>query len=222
MRRVVYTTTAGVRDPSVPGHFKHLEKGTHRYAYFEGKHANEVIVQKAAEEKGWAWTIFKPAYFLSNFLNPMAKFMYPLLAEHRIVTVTPANWKNYFVDPEDIGRLCAVSLLGPRWGGLQLPDLSSQKIDLVSQVGRLEDATCAMEKALAKQGISVKIEVEHITPEEAEKRGIDSVKTQYEQFLVENPAALDLEWVRNLGFELGTMNAFFEREVERLKEVLAL
>ncbi|KIW93323.1 uncharacterized protein Z519_05928 [Cladophialophora bantiana CBS 173.52] len=221
MRRVVYTTTAGVRDPSIPGNFKNLERGTHRYAYFEGKYANEMAVQKTAEENGWAWTIFKPAYFLSNFLKPMAEFMYPQLAEHRIVTVMPADWKYYLVDPDDIGLFCAVAVIGPG-KGRDLPDLSSQKIDLVSQVGLLTDVTGAMERALAKHGEQAKIKVEHITADEAQRRGIDSSKTEYEQFLAGNPTPLDLQRVKDLGFELGTLDGFFEREMERLKLVLAL
>lgn len=221
IKRVVYPTTAGAKDPSIPGNFTNVEIGSLRYTYFEGKHANELAVQEAAEQNGWAYTILKPATFLSNFLNPMAKLQYPQLAEHRIVTVLPADYKNYFVDPADIGQFAAAALLGPG-RGRDLPDLSTQTIDLASQVGLLKDATDAMERALAKQGKSVKIDVEHVTPEEAQRRGIHDVKIKSEQFLIDNPVTVDLDRVRSFGFELGTIDAFFEREIERLKEVLAL
>lgn len=223
IKRVVYTTAASVKDPSVPGNFKGIERGTLRYAYFEGKHANEIAVQKTAEQNGWAWTILKPAVFLSNFLNPMAKLQYPQLAEHHIVTVMPAEYPHYFVDPADIGQFGAVALLGPGTGkGRQLPDLSSQKIGLASQVGLLDDATGAMERALAKQGKDVKFTVEYVTAEEAEKRGIHPVKVQSEEFLIRNPPIVDLDRVKSFGLELGTIDGFFEREIESLKEVLAL
>ena len=221
IKRVVYTTVAGARDPSVAGNFTNVEKGSLRYTYFEGKHANEVAVQKTAEQNGWAWTIVKPATFLSNFLNPMAKLQYPQLAEHRIVTVLPADYQHCFVDPINIGRVCAVALLGPG-NGRELPDLSSQRIDLASQVGLLSDATGAMERVLAKQGKDVKVAVEHVTAEEAEKRGIHIVKIQSEQFLIDNPVNVDVDRVRSLGLELGTIDGFFEKEVERLEQVLAL
>lgn len=221
MRRIVYTTTAGVKDPGIPGNFKNLERGTHRYAYFEGKYANEVAVQKSAEANGWAWTIFKPAYFFSNFLKPMADFMYPQLAEHRIVTVMPADWRYYLVDPEDIGLFCGVALIGPG-KERELPDLSMRKIDLVSQVGLLTDVTGAMERVLARHGKKLEIEVQYIDRGEAEGRGIDPAKTEYEQFLADNPTPLDLTCIKDLGFKLGNLDDFFERELEWLKQVLAL
>ncbi|KEF55714.1 uncharacterized protein A1O9_08464 [Exophiala aquamarina CBS 119918] len=93
VKRVVYTTTAGVKDPGVSGNFKNIKEGTNRYACIEGKYTNELAVQKAAEQNGWAWTIIKPANFLSNFLSPVAKWMYPQLAEHRISTVLPFDYK---------------------------------------------------------------------------------------------------------------------------------
>jgi len=79
-----------------------------------------------------------------------------------------------------------------------------------------------MERALAKQGKDIKITIEHVTAAEAEKRGIHPVKIQSEQFLINNPVTVDLDRVRSFGFELGTIDGFFDREVERLKEVLAL
>lgn len=221
IKRVVYTTVASLKDPSVSGNFTNVEKGSLRYTYFEGKHANELAVQKAAEQNGWAWTILRPATFLSNFLNPMAKLQYPQLGEHWIVTVLPADYKHCFVDPADIGRFAAVALLGPG-DGRKLSDLSSQTVELASQVGLLEDATGAMERAVRKQGKDVKITVEHVTAEEAEKRGIHIVKVGSEQFLKANPVRVDLDRLRSLGIELGTVDGFFEREIKGLEEVLAL
>lgn len=221
IKRIVYPTTAGVKDPRVPGNFKNLREGSLRYTYYRGKSANESTVQKVAEQNGWAWTIFKPATFLSNFLKPMADFMYPELKEHRIVTVMPPEYEFSFVDPDDIGRFSAAALLGPG-KGRNLPDLSSQVIDLASQVGTLEDITRAMGKVLAKYGHKVNIVVEHVTVEEAERRGQNLVKIQNEEFLVENPVVVDLARVRDFGFPLGTIEGFLEREIERLKEVLAL
>ncbi|KIX06622.1 uncharacterized protein Z518_04598 [Rhinocladiella mackenziei CBS 650.93] len=208
MKRVVYTTTAGVKDPGIPGNFVGVEQGSLRYTYFQGKHNNEIAVRKAAEQNGWVWAIFKPATFLSNFLNPMATFMYPELSEHCIATVIPADYKHYFVDPDIVGRFAAAALLGPGIGR-GLPDLSSQVIDLASQVGLLEDATRTMERALAKQGKNVKITVEYVTADEAEKRGQNPIKVQNGQFLVDNPVTVDLDRVKSFGLELGTIDGFF-------------
>lgn len=226
LKRVVYTTTAGVKDPSVGGNFTNMEKDSLHYTYYEGKYANEAAVRKAAEQNGWAWTIVKPSTFLSNLLYPMARFQYPQLGEHRIVTVAPADEKYYWTDPDDVGQFSAVALLGPGDGQRQCwPDLSNQTIEVASQVGLLSDATSAMEKAVAKakQGSSdVKITIEHITPDEAEKRGFSPMKTKNEQFVVDNPPKVDMNHVRSFGLELGTIDGFFEREVEKVKEVLAL
>jgi uncharacterized protein YbjT (DUF2867 family) len=221
IKRVVYTTVANLKDPSVPGNFVNVEKGSLRYTYFEGKLANEISVRETAEQNAWAWTILRPATFLSNFLNPMAKLLYPQLGEHQIVTVLPTDYEHYFVDPADIGRFAAVALLGPGEGS-NLPDLSSQTIDLASQVGLLEDAAAAMERAIRKQGKIVKIIVKHVTAEEAAKRGIHVVKIQSEQFLIANPVAVDLDRLKRFGIELGTVDGFFGREVGRLGEVLGL
>lgn len=221
MKRVVYTTTAGVRDPSIPGNFNGLERGTHRYAYFEGKYANEFAVQRTAEKNGWAWTIFKPAYFLSNFLRPMAEFMYPQLAEHRVVTVMPAEFKYHLVDPNVIGIVCAIAVLGPGRRP-DLPDLGSQKIDVVSQVAQLPEITSAMTRALAKSGEQATIEIEHITLDEAQRREINPAKTEYEYFLAGNSPPLDWQCIKDLDYDLGTLDGFFEREIKRLREVMGL
>ncbi|KIW14508.1 hypothetical protein PV08_07292 [Exophiala spinifera] len=222
IKRVVYPTTAGVKDPRVAGAFRNIgEEGSLRYSYYLGKSTNERTVQQAAERNGWAWTIFKPATFLSNFLNPMANFMYPDLSKRKIVTVMSKEHETYFVDPEDIGRFSASALLGPG-KGRNLPDLSSQVIDLASQVGTLEDVANAMNKALTKYGCDVQVSTEYVTVEEAERRGQNVVKIQNEQFQVDNPVVVDLDRVKSFGFELSTIDAYFEREIERLKEVLSL
>lgn len=221
IKRLVYPTTAGVKDPAVAGNFQNLEIDSLRYTYYQGKSANEISVQRTAEDNGWAWTIFKPATFLSNFLNPMAKFMYPDLGQHRIVTVMPSDYQQSFVDPELIGQFSAAALLGP-CKDRNLPDLSGQIIDLASQVGRLEDITDAMTRALAKHGKHIKLSVDCLSMEEAERQRQNPVKIQNEQFLVENPVIVDLEKVKSFGFKLGTIDDFFDREIARLKEVLAL
>jgi uncharacterized protein YbjT (DUF2867 family) len=221
MKRIVYPTTAGVKDPDVPGNFTNLETGSLRYTYYHGKAHNETTVQQVAEHNGWAWTIFKPATFLSNFLKPMADFMYPRLGEHQIVTVMPAEYETYYVDPDDIGHFSAAALLGPG-RHRNLPDLSSQVIDLASQIGTLKDVTTAMSKVLAKHGHEVKILAEHVSIEEAKSRGDNIVKVENEKFLVDNPVTVDLDQVRRFGFDLGTIEGFFEREIGRLKEALAL
>lgn len=137
------------------------------------------------------------------------------------MTVMPADYKNYFVDPALIGRFAAAALLGPG-DERDLPDLSSQIVDVASQVGLLKGATVAMERAVASEGKIVTINVEHITVQEAEGRGFHMLKGQNEQFLIDNPITVDLDRVKSFGFEMGTIDYFFEREIERVKEVLGL
>lgn len=219
MKRIVYTTTAGVKDPSVPGNFVNVEKGSLLYTYYQGKHANEMAVRKFAEQNGWTWTILKPATFLSNLLNPMAQFQYPDLAQHYIVSTVPANYKYCWTDPDDVGQISAAALLGSRTRP-KLSNLSSQSIELASQVGTLRDAVAGMEKAITNQGMTVSIRIEYISIEEAEKRNLPTIKINNERFVAENPINTNLGFIKEFGFQLGTIEGFFEREVERVKEVL--
>lgn len=219
IKRVVYTTTAGVKDSSIPGNFVNVEKGTLLYTYYQGKYANETAVRKAAEHNGWTWTIVKPATFLSNLLCPMAHSQYPELARHHIVSTIPIDYKYCWTDPDDVGQFSAAALLHSR-NRPQLPNLASQTIELASQVGTLKDAVVGMERSLKNQGLTVNVDIEHISADEAERRGLPNVKIENERFVKENPITANINTVKQFGIPLGTIDGFFKREVERVKQVL--
>lgn len=220
MKRIVYTTASGVRDPAVPGNFVNVLPGSLRYGYLESKWANEQAVQKAAENQHWAWTILQPGFFLTNFLPPMAKLQYPFLTEHKIITLLPPDFQFSFLDPYDIGRFAAHSLVSPE--GRNLPDLSSKKIGLASTHLTLGEVMNIMTKVLAKHGKDVQIKIEYINLEEAKKQKDTNIKIGSEFYLLENNISVDVDQVRSYGIELGSVEDFFESEIDRVYESLGL
>lgn len=216
VKQIVYSSVVGATDPSVPGNLKDVKPDTFQYAYYESKIKCEKAVQETAEQQGWGWTILQPTVFMTNWLSPLVKITYPNLAEHKIKTTFPADWSLFWIDPTDIGRFAAHGLLGKE-------SLRGQKVHLADEcltTGEVADRIARVMKE--KYGKEVNIAIEHIPIEEAERIKDVDIKVGSDLNQWKNATWVDLDKVKSHGIELGTMQAFFEKEHERLKEALAL
>ncbi|ETN42466.1 uncharacterized protein HMPREF1541_01622 [Cyphellophora europaea CBS 101466] len=221
MKRVVYASGAGAKDPSVPGALKNVSPGTFRYAWFENKFNNEMALQREAEKHGWDWTVLQPAVFLTNWLPPLVGFVWPQLGEHRIATLFPRDFRHYWVDPDDTGKFAARALLREDNGGLRA--LWGQTLELANEYLTLGEVLARLEEvAKGKTGKDVSIVMDIKPLDEARKKKDNDVKVDSELFQIDNPPTADIERVRSFGIELQTVKGFFEREQERLREVLKL
>jgi uncharacterized protein YbjT (DUF2867 family) len=60
------------------------------------------------------WTILRPAYLMSNYLQPFAGIYYPELASrHTFLTAYDPNSSMTVVDPGDVGKFAAAAILDP-------------------------------------------------------------------------------------------------------------
>lgn len=216
IKQIVYSSVVGAADPSVPGNFKDVKPNTFQYAYYESKIKCERAVQQTAEQQGWSWTILQPTVFMTNWLPPLVRMTYPDLAEHKIKTTFPADWGLFWIDPTDIGKFAAHAMLGKE-------SLSGQKVLLAGECLTTGEVADRISKVIKeKHGKKVKISIEHIPIEEAERIKDVDIKVGSDLNQWKNATWVDLDKVKSHGIELGTMQGFFEKEHERLKEVLAL
>jgi uncharacterized protein YbjT (DUF2867 family) len=216
MKRVVYTSVIGARDPSVPGNFKGVEPDTFRYAYYANKAANEKLVQRTAEQCGWSWTIIQPAVFMTNLLPPLVNMMYPQLRERRVETAFPEDHKRFWTDPRDTGRFAAHALLGQ-------DNLRNQTIPLANEYVTDGQIFTQLESAIKeKTGQEVQIQITRIPPGKAQEMRHTNLRVESELNQMENESHVDLTKLEEYGIVLGTMRDFFERESQILGSVLGL
>lgn len=216
VKHVVYSSVVGATDPSVPGNLKEVEPGTFQYAYYESKIKNETLLQKTSEQQGWGWTILQPAVFMTNWLPPLVKITYPNLGQQKIITAFPEGWGLFWIDPLDIGKFAAHAMLGKQ-------SLRDQKVPLAGECLTYEEVSVRLEKAIKeKDGKEVKIVIERIPLDEAERIKGTDIKVGSDLNQIKNPPHVDIEKVKSFGIELGSLQSFFEREHEQLKVALAL
>lgn len=214
MKRVVFASVTGAKDPSVPGNLKDVEPGTFRYAYFANKFKNEALVQKVAEDRAWAWTILQPAVFLTNWLPPLVEMVQPKLREHKIETAFPENYKHFYVDPRDTGRFAAHALLGKA-------NLQNQRILLANEHLSLEELLGELQTLVKERtGQEVDITIDRISMEDALKVKDTDLRIGSELQQINNPPYVDLAKVKSYGIEMGCVASFFTREFEALRGIL--
>jgi uncharacterized protein YbjT (DUF2867 family) len=219
IKRVVYSSVNGVADPSKPSAFKNLEPSNWMYHYFTSKFGIMEAVRKTAEQQGWDYTILKPATFLSNFLVPVAGFIYPDLPKRKIVTAFPVAWRLTYLDPEDIGRFAArVFVVGEEefrkvWKGKGVP-LGSVEMSL-------EEVIAVINKVLGLEGEEA-IKVVNMSAQEAQELSKINLLVGSQLFQVDNPEPVDVEKVKSYGIELGGVEEFFMRNKRALEQTVGL
>ena len=191
------------------------------YGYFVSKFNIQESIRKTAEEKGWQYTILQPSYFLTNFLAPIASFMFPEMAgsERKIVTAFPRGHRLSYIDPDDTGRFAAAVFMADekemseRWNGAKVP-LGSVNVSL-------EDVVGVMNKVL---GFSEdeNIKVVNLDLAEAREQSKMNPLLGSQVMQVDNPKLVDVEKVKSYGIELGGVEEFFVRNRQALEDAVGL
>ncbi|EXJ81047.1 hypothetical protein A1O3_07335 [Capronia epimyces CBS 606.96] len=169
--------------------------------------------------EGYTYTILQPAGFLTNFLPPGQRIMYPNLsaAEPSIQTALNPSLRLSYLDPADIGRFVAhITFSSP--ADLARLKFANEIVPIASVHLTMSEIADLLSEAVGRRKV---VRVDHLSPEEAEAAK-DNPFYNAQIFQNQNPTTVDLDKVRAYGIALGGVKEFFERERERVEEALGL
>lgn len=219
IKHVILSSVASVENFK---QFKNIVPDSWIDRYFTSKAAILDLVKRPPfpTPEGYTYTILLPATFLSNFIGRGQQFMYPTLTapEPSIETANTPTLRLSYLDHADIGRFAARSTFSVLDHAQQSP-FANKEIPLASVHLTISQVADALSKAVNHRKT---VSVSYLSPEEvvALKPANPFVASQI--FQNENPYLVDLEQVRTYGIELGSVDAFFERERERVEKSLGL
>jgi nucleoside-diphosphate-sugar epimerase len=222
IKRVVYTSIANLLDPTDPASYKGLTEGFWMYNLFKSKWEIQEMLKAQAAKSGWSYTILGLGTFLSNFLPPILNFAYPELTKpgkKEIVVAFPPGHQQCYVDMQDVGNFATGMLMASdeemreKWNG--------RILNFASENCAFEDVIGAINEVLGMKGEDA-IGVKFMGREEAEEKAKTNVLTQSQLALADNKMVVDMGVLRAYGIEMGGVKAFFERNKEKLKEVIVV
>ncbi|MGW0785055.1 NmrA family NAD(P)-binding protein [Streptomyces sp. NPDC002913] len=79
-------------------------------AYWDEKEAAEDAIRQSGLKD---WAIFKPAFYMDNFLSPKREYMAPDLPQGKIFTATSPQTKLALINADDLGAAVAAAVAEP-------------------------------------------------------------------------------------------------------------
>ncbi|GAA2350431.1 NmrA family NAD(P)-binding protein [Streptomyces kunmingensis] len=79
-------------------------------AYWDDKEAAEDAIRQSGLKH---WTIFKPAFYMDNFLPPKQEHMFPDLPQGKLITATSPQTKLALICSDDFGAAVAAAVAEP-------------------------------------------------------------------------------------------------------------
>lgn len=222
IKRVVYTSIANLRDPSLPESYKSIVPNTWMYNLFHTKHQIQELLKAAAKTNAWSYTILGLGSFLSNFLPPLVHFTYPVLSQlgrKEIVTAFPRGHLQCYVDMADVGSFATAMFtadddeVDSKW--------NRRILNFASENCAFEDVIEGINEALGLDG-EERINVRFMERGEAEERAKSDLLVQSQIALVENQMLVDTGVLKEFGIPMGGVSAFFERNKVALRETVAV
>ncbi|KAH8169956.1 nmrA-like family protein [Sarocladium implicatum] len=153
------------------------------------------------------WTVLRPANFMSNYIDPFARFFCPDL-------VNTGTWRTpndpstilTLIDPETIGKFTAAAVTNP-------DKYDKQAISYADQNLSAADMLEALKKATGREDLRM----ESMSEEEIEEQSKVNPIVEGQQLLKLNAGeGVDLEDLKKWGIELSTFDKFLEREKSRV------
>lgn len=107
VRHIVHTSVSAVgwRDQH-PGY----ELSPLMQAYWDGKEGAEEEVRQAGLEQ---WTIFRPAFYMDNYLSPKREWQFPDLLHDELITATSPDTELALINAADFGAAVAAAVAEP-------------------------------------------------------------------------------------------------------------
>ena len=173
-----------------------------------GKEEVEEAVKNAGIE---TWTIFRPGYFMNNFLWPLGNVMFPeLVPEHKFISAFAPDTTLALIDPDDIGAFAASAFEEPgRFAG-EAFELVGDKLPTKRVVEMLSAAA------------DIPIEAVYRTTEQnkalAEANPI--IASQLMTLTIHELA--DMARTKSFGINMHTFDAFLAREKNSVRATFAM
>ncbi|MFC5747541.1 NmrA family NAD(P)-binding protein [Actinomadura rugatobispora] len=143
-------------------------------AYWDEKEAAEEAIRQSGIDR---WTIFKPAFYMDNFLPPKRDTQFPGLAEGKLFTATSPQTVLALTCAHDFGPAVAAAVADPA-------KFHQAEIDLAGDALTHAQIADTLSKAFGREITAV-----HITPQEQEQRlGAPSAYSNVWNDLVGYPA----------------------------------
>ncbi len=107
-----------------------LENPNFREDYKDSSTAPNIFIKDDVEQlvkaSGLTWTIFRPGYFMTNFLSPLMEWVFPEFKDGRkFVNSFGPNCVLVLTDPDDIGMFMAAAFENPeKFAGKTIPIVS--------------------------------------------------------------------------------------------------
>lgn len=227
VKRLVYSSSSALHRPDddkVWSEFVEKQPEQWISIYMKSKKDCEAgAINSSNEDFSEGWSIIRSNTYLTNFLTPGTKFMYPdLETKQSITTANDPDLKISYLDPNDLGPLlanmmvCETETWNKKWKGKFVP-VAAEGMTLGQLVGK-------MNAALKSTGSEKQIELIQLSKEDAKARADKGDMVVASQIFQNNyQRAMNLDEVRSFGIEVDKMvkaDEFFRRESERLVQTV--
>jgi uncharacterized protein YbjT (DUF2867 family) len=148
-------------------------------------------IEEAVRQAGFAqWTVLQPAFMMDNLVRPKSRYLFPQLAQGRLLTALRPETRLHFIAANDVGAFAAAALTGPS-------PLHGKIIPLAGQALTMTEVAATLSKTLAAQVTAV-----HVSPQEALDSGLFAGWVNTQEWMNEIGYAVDLDVVRSWGIAL--------------------
>ncbi|SPQ20245.1 c30aefd4-b8d6-4107-b876-14d3599a4e04 [Thermothielavioides terrestris] len=170
--------------------------------------ASKRTIEQATRDAGFAaWTVLRPAYFMTNLVRPNVDVLYPGASATGVFTLAIGPDTTLpLIDPDDIARFAAAAF--------QHPDrFHGETIDLAAEEVSMADILALLSRAAGRELRGNYLSDAEI---EAQKRVNPFLIGQLD--LRDGVRQLDLEKTKSWGVPLGSLAEFLEREKQAVEE----
>lgn len=171
--------------------------------------ASKRNIEQATRTAGFpAWTILRPAYFMTNLIRPNVDRLYPGASETGVFTLAlRPDTRLALIDPDDIAQFAMAAFRDPgRFHG--------QTVDLAGEATPVNEVLGLLSRAAGRE-----LKGRYLSDEEVqERKGVEAFLSGQVD-LREAAALVDVEKVRSFwGVEMGTLEGFLKREERAVEE----
>jgi uncharacterized protein YbjT (DUF2867 family) len=153
-----------------------------------------------------AWTVLRPANFMSNFLAPLVS-IYPGRVQTGVFTnAFTAETLVPLVDPDAIGKFAAAAFV-------DTSKFNGKHIDVVSEMTGVEKIVASLAKATGREFSAV-----YVSPTEIDFNIPSNVAFAGQVALRDMSKFVDMDNIRAYGVPLGSFEEFLRRESESVQK----
>ncbi|KAJ5272716.1 hypothetical protein N7478_007841 [Penicillium angulare] len=200
IKHIVYTSALATNNPE---RLTHWDPSSIVGMLLRGKQAIENEVKNAGFEN---WTILRPGNFMSNFLSPLVYMYQGLVQTKKFTTAFLPDTILPMIDPNDIGKFAAASIIDP-------VKFNQQEINTVSQMINVKDLINDL-----SQSIGEPIQITFLSEEDLLEKLPENPLLGPQKVMRDMSLFVDMEEVKKWGIKLGTFVEFLEREKERVNQ----